>query len=382
MQWYNSRPTRCFYTMILLIMSVVYWADGVIAQPNQPPKVRVKEVKREVIQEYIKVTGSLKAVLRAEVASQEQGKLLTINVREAATVEEGDVLARIDDRRLAVQLKETEADKRRIEADLEVRKAEFENAEWNLNRLKPLLKDGLTTEKNIKDAETQVEVARFQLRSSERALERIKNSIDLLKVRLEDTVIRAPFDGRVVERLVDPGEWIQPGNPIVTLISTGTIEAWLDVPERYSSDVSEGTQPIEIELVKRDLTLKSIKIKKIPQIDPRARTFPLVAEIEEGDYFLAPGMSVIAWLPLGTLKEHLTLSKNAVMKNEIGFYVYAAQPNQDQDYMAVPTPIQVLFQTEDKMVVDEEGINEGTLVVVEGNERLRPMSPISLIQGQ
>ncbi len=382
MQWYNSPPSRCFYTIFFLLISIVYWADGVIAQPNQPPKVRVKEVKREVIQEHIKVTGSLKAVSRAEVASQEQGKLLSINVREAASVEEGDVLARIDDRRLALQLKETEADKRRIEADMEVRKAEFENAEWNLNRLKPLLKDGLTTEKNIKDAETEVAVARFQLRSSERALERIRNSIELLEVRLEDTVIRAPFNGRVVERLVDPGEWIQPGNPIVTLISTGRIEAWLDVPERYSSDVSEGTQPIEIELVRRNVALKSIKTKKIPQVDPRARTFSLVAEIDERDYFLAPGMSVIAWLPLGVLKEHLTLSKNAVMRNETGFYVYAARPNQDQGYMAVPTPIQILFQTEDKMVVDEESINEGSLVVVEGNERLMPMSPISLIQDQ
>jgi predicted deacylase len=70
----------------------------------------------------------------------------------------------------------------------------------------------------------------------------------LLQVRLDDTTIAAPFDGYVIERHVEPGEWVRPGDPIITLVSAGIIEAWIEVPERFAGDIAQATTPITVEV--------------------------------------------------------------------------------------------------------------------------------------
>lgn len=353
------------------------------AQPQgQPPsKVRVDAVRREPVRNTLPVTGSLRAVSESRVAAQEEGALVSVNVDEADAVRGGDVLAKIDDRRLRAQLAEAEGELRVSSSQAEALGAELENARRNLARLQPLLKDGMTTEKNVTDAETAVRVAEANLRAEERNSERIRSRIDLLKIRLSDTVTRAPFDGWVVERNAEPGEWIRPGDPLVRLISSGSIEAWLEVPERYFKDTEAILPELSAAVEIGDCRMRSTGARLIPRVNPSTRTFFIIATLDASDHPLAPGASAKGWIPLGGMEERLTVHKDAVIKDGAGFMVYKVQTGDGGAQTAVPVNVQKRFETENRFVIeDNPELSDGALVVIEGNERLRPMAPVSVIR--
>jgi multidrug efflux pump subunit AcrA (membrane-fusion protein) len=94
-------------------------------------------------------------------------------------------------------------------------------------------------------------------------------------------------------------------------------------------------------------------------------------------------MSITGWVPTGQSSERLTLSKDALLRNDAGPYVYVARRSAPQGpHAAVPTPVEVLFASKDRFVVRTQGIAPDDLIVVEGNERLFPMAPITPVAAE
>lgn len=369
-------------TIVSFILSIVTMACAPVALAQAPEamKVKSKPIQLETIQEHYKVTGNLRAVSRVELAALEEGKVIEVHVDEADSIPKDGIVAKIDDRRLRAQLHEVQSEKKMILADIDERKAQLENATWNYERLKPLLAKDMTTEKALKDAETAMLVAQSQLESKQRDLDRADNRLELLQIRLDDTIVKAPFDGWVVERFAEPGEWIRPGDPIVTLVSSSALEAWLDVPERLSFQIDRHVQSVLVNIHTSGRSVQSENLKIVKQVDPRVRTFSLVATLKTDEYTLLPGMSVTSWIPLGVEMEHLTIDKNAILREGIGTYVFKAVEVQEGGHIAMSIPVIVLFETDRKAVIESNQLSAGDRVVVEGNERLRPNMPISLIE--
>jgi RND family efflux transporter MFP subunit len=193
--------------------------------------------------------------------------------------------------------------------------------------------------------------------------------------------IAAPFDGVVVNRHVELGEWVSEGEAAVELVSTGRVEAWLDVPQRFYGAVAGEQVSIALRVEATDQTISVTDRRVIPLVDPKARSFTVVAALDNPGGKLTPGMSVTAWLPTGQLTEQLTVSKDAVLRNEAGSYVYVARGGAGEgaegSASAVAVSIQVLFPVGDRMVVTSRDMKAGDNVVVEGNERLFPSMPIT-----
>ncbi|MBI1388922.1 MAG: efflux RND transporter periplasmic adaptor subunit [bacterium] len=349
-------------------------------QNAQPSMVRGDAARIEDVQEKREVAGSLRASSRARVAAMEEGLLVEIAVDEADSVKKGDLIARVDDRRLKAQLDGLQAQKRVNDAQIEARKAELENAQWNLDRLRPLFKQEQTTEQALRAAEMQVQVKENDLAAARREVERIDSQIDLFTIRIGDTRVTAPFDAMVVERQAEPGEWITPGAPLVTLISTHIIEAWMEAPEEFAALSEDQLSDLRIQVSALNQTLPAQRVRVIPQVDPRVRTIYIVADLQMDVAALKPGMSLTAWLPTGERKPRLTVDKDALLRGETGFYVMKAQPAQE-GHIAVPVSVTRCFETGDRVVVEAAGLSDGDIVVVEGNERLRPMTPIQLLDG-
>ncbi len=82
-------------------------------------------------------------------------------------------------------------------------------------------------------------------------------------------------------------------------------------------------------------------------------------------------MSLSAWVPTGGRSDELTLSSDAVLRNDIGAYVYVTCGDK-----ATPANVQVRFPVDDRMVVESAALQPGDLIVVEGNERLFPGAPV------
>ncbi len=184
-------------------------------------------------------------------------------------------------------------------------------------------------------------------------------------------------------RNVELGEWVDEGGTVIELVTTDHLEAWLEVPQRFLGAVSgrDVAITIAVEAAGRSLSARSVRV--IPLVDPRARSFYTVADIAGAETKgLAPGMSVLAWVPTGVAGDHMVVSRNAILRNDAGAYVYVARESGGDGRPASAMPVQVheMFPIGTRTVVASESLREGDLVIVEGNERLFPMAPVLPIE--
>jgi RND family efflux transporter MFP subunit len=347
---------------------------------NGPPAtdVTVDPVRLEPVREHRRVTGEFRALRRSKVGAEEPGLVIEFPVREGRLVSAGDVLARLDDRRLSLELDALKADERAVESLIEERTANKDWREREAELYRQSRERGAANMKEVLDAESEASMARARVTWAERQREVLRARAELLQERLNDMTITAPFDGVVVDRHVELGEWVSEGGPIVTVVSSGNIEAWLDVPQRFYGAVTGQQVSIALRVEATDQTISVTERRVIPVVDPKARSFTVVAALENADGKLTPGMSVTAYLPTGQLTEELTVSKDAVLRNEAGAYVYVARGGGEggAPASAVPVTVRVQFPVGDRMVIASRDIKAGDLVVVEGNERLFPMMPV------
>jgi RND family efflux transporter MFP subunit len=364
-----------------VLITAAFLASPCLAQGGPPAKaVTVDPVRLEPVREHRRVTGELRALRRSKVATEEPGLVIEFPVREGDRVATGDVLARLDSRRLSLELDALKADAQAVESLIEERTANKVWRERELELYRRSLERGAANMKEVLDAESEAGMARARVTWAERQRQVLGARAELLQERLADMTIRAPFDGVVVIRHVELGEWVGEGDAAVELVSTGRVEAWLDVPQRFYGAVSGAQVSIALRVEATDQTISVTNRRVIPVVDPKARSFAIVAAIDNADGKLTPGMSVTAWLPTGQLTEQLTVSKDAVLRNEAGAYVYVARGGGGEGAggpaSAVAVSIQVLFPVADRVVVTSRDIRAGDLAVVEGNERLFPMTPV------
>lgn len=353
-------------------------SEGGGGQQGPPPAtVIAAPVVQQPVQEKRRVTGTLRAVERAEVAAQESGAVKEVRVDVGDKVEKGDVLMLLDDRRLRATLAEAESRNTAATAVVEERKAEEKRATTDLEMKEKLLSQRAVAEREFLDAEREASVASARRKAAEDERKASESALELLRVRVADLEVKAPFSGRVVQRNVDPGEWIAPGDSVVTLVSSGTIEAWMNVPERFMGSVTEGESPISIIADGTEASSPAKSIRRVSDIDPVTRLFPVVVEIDDLEGELAPGMSVHAEIPVSEMAGMLAVPVDAVLETFQGASVFRVSPTEDGGMpIAERVPVNVRFRRDGLTFLDAESLKPGQMVVVEGNERLFPGTPL------
>ncbi|PQO44260.1 efflux RND transporter periplasmic adaptor subunit [Blastopirellula marina] len=367
-------------TLPLLALFALIGASTAAAQ-MQPVAVRAVPVELQKVQPHHRFTGSLRAISRGSVAALEDGRVLEVTVREGATVKQNDVIAIVDSRRLEAQQGELQAALLTAQALVSQRQAELRQTKLDLERSHTLVGRNAISQQQHEHNETEVAVAEARLATDQRRIAEIERQIELMQVRLDDTTVRAPYDAQVIARLAQPGEWIKAGEPFVTLVSTGKIEAWLEIPERYSGVLSQYAQQPTVKIVGNDQQFTASSAKRVHEVHPRTRTFQFVLTLEDPEHELSPGMSVDAWLPIGPEQDDLTVPKDAVVRAGGAAYVYKAVEG-EKGTIAVRQPIQVKYETANLIVIDAIGLAPGDKVIIEGNERLLPNTPIAVTEVQ
>lgn len=376
-----TRHGCCGSISTLMVTMAAALCSGIcqpaFAQAAAPAAVRVDAARVKTVQEQRLVTGELRPVRRAQVAAEEAGSVQELPIIEGQVVKQGDVLARLDSTRLTLELQQLEAEEQVALATLDERRADARWRELDLENYRTLSRGGATNVKELYDAESQYRIAEARVAAAERQVQVIRARADLLRQRLEDMTVRAPFDGVVVARHTDLGEWLALGSPVAELVSINELDAWLDVPQDYA-DAILGRRPtvtITIDATKR--VIESDNIRIVPQISPNARTFSVVVRLDNADGLLAPGMSLTAWVPTGDLAERMTVPRDAVVRNDTGMVVYVVRSaSPDGPALAMPAAVRVLFGWGKRFVVQAASLIDGDMVVVEGNERLPPNTPV------
>ncbi|MEM9347175.1 MAG: efflux RND transporter periplasmic adaptor subunit [Planctomycetota bacterium] len=347
--------------VVLIMLPTLAWA-----QPASP--VRTGEVRQQMVQDHRMVTGSLQAVSRSNISAQESGLVNQILVNEGSLISKGDVILTLDSRRLNAQVRQAEAELANAQALVTQYEAELKLARFNHEREQGVYQRGASTDQELNERETQVQVGEAQLSAAQRTVERIERELEHLAIRVDDLTVRAPFDAQVVARHIEPGEWIDPGQAVVTLVSTGLIEARIEVPERYAPTVMQKPGIIFIALSNDGRTIESVNVRPIAQVDPRARTFQVIVTLQNGANELVPGMSINAWVPTSDESLALVAPKDAVIRNGRDAYVYKV--NAGDTNSAERSPVRVLFTLGDQVALASDDLSDGDTVVVEGNERL------------
>ena len=245
-------------------------------------------------------TGYVTARRIATVSSQVTGQVREVFIEEGLRVSEGQVLATLVDDTARAQVALGEAQVRQADAQLGAVRAQLRQAEADLKRQEELTVRKLTSAVALEQARTQVDQLRAQLAATERAVGVARQSLDLAKVQLDNTTIRAPFDGVVTIKAAQPGEMISPLSAgggftrtgIGTIVDMDSLEIEVDVNEAFINRVVEG-QPVEATLnAYPDWKIPARVIATIPTADRTKATVRVRIGIDDKDPRILPDMGV------------------------------------------------------------------------------------------
>jgi RND family efflux transporter MFP subunit len=364
-------PTRSLALPLLSLLA----ATPLAAQGPPPSPVQVDPVRSETLQQRRLVNGELRAARTSLVAGEEAGRVIALEVEDGQRVAAGDVLARLDAARLELDLAVLAAEAVVAQATLAERESALAQVERDLATIERLVERDAANPKELADAETAVVGARARRDQAAGQIAVLEARAALLRDRIADTTIRAPFAGLVAARHVELGQWLVPGGTVVELVSVDVLDAWLEVPQRFLAPVLAQRGPLAVQLSDGS-ALTAVAWRTVQLVDPAARTFAIVARMPEGAA-LAPGMSLSAWVPTGAEAEQLTVGADALLRNDAGTFLYVAAPAGDgAGSVATPVQVEVRFRVGERAVVTSPRLAAGALAIVEGNERLYPMAPV------
>ena len=338
-----------------------------VAPAQQPPaRVVVDAVIEAPVTQSTPVLGRVVA-RDSIIAAQVAGVVEKVHAVIGDAVEYGDVIIELDTARL-------EADRLLREADLEVARANAEAAKAEMTlrrqafeRLQNLRNSSAFSQAQYEDAaqevrrtESLVNVALARERAAEADL-----SVAVLE--LDDALIKAPFTGVVIERTAHMGEYLRVGDPVVTLVNTGDLEFEAQVPARQVGGLSPGTA---VSAVFEDGGRVSAVVRAVLPVEntgSRTRTVRFDADLADKDTPVASNQSVTLEIPIGAERMAATVHKDAITQGPAGSMAFLV----GEDGAVQPRPVALGTAVGDRFEV-LNGLAPGDLVVVRGNERLRP----------
>jgi len=354
------------------LMVALAIAAPALAQPAAP--VAVDAVRQESVTRMHRITGEIAPRRRSTIATEEAGIVLRVPFDAGQRVKTGEVLAELDADILQLTLLEQRAELAEAQATVEERRTRVEWAQRDLGSLEELLGQGAAKAKEVDDKRSELLGFRALLRQSEESVRLSGVRIDLIERRLRNKVIRAPFDGVVIIKHAEVGQWVAIGGAVSEVIELDTVDAVLDVPEWLVGELKVG-MPLEILAAALDDAVVGTIRTIVPLGDARARTYPVKVSIENGEGRLKPGMAVKGWVPSKEYDQALTVPRDAVLTSPTGSYVYALREG-----AVFPVNIEIRSSAGlDRFVVDGP-LAPGTLVVIEGNEKLYPSAKVSIVR--
>lgn len=356
---------------------VAQQAEAMKQAPQGPPPttVKVKQVGEQTTRQRVTVVGRLMEVRRSVVASEVEGKVLELLTPAGREVIGGQtVVARVDPVWSNLQVEEAKA-------DLAAAQATASQSSRELAHLQALVEQSAADPRAVDDARAMAQADAARVLALEAALHRASETS-------ERVAIIAPFDGTVTKKLTEAGQWLSPGSPVVEIVSRGLIDAVIDVPEQYITQVPKGT-PIEVSIDALGQTLVGEVIAINPDGSNAARTYPVKVRIDDQDGLLKVGMSVTAQVPVRAEKTYLVVPRDAVQYSDSGPQVWMSivTPGSAPGAMpmAMPMDVQVLFGLDGYFAIrpmpkaPNARLDVGMDVVVEGAERLWPSRPVIVL---
>jgi RND family efflux transporter MFP subunit len=330
------------------------------AGPEPVRIVKMVDVSREMEREILEFSGTVSPMQEVSMAFEVPGKLVDFPVTEGQEVAKGQVLARLDDRdyRLAFDSK----------------KAVYDTTLKDYDRARALLRDQVISRKQFDDIRRNAEVAEADLKSAEK--------------KLEDTVLTAPFTGRVARRLMGNFQNVQAKQTVLVFQDDSRLKLRVDVPEK-DLVLADETRTLEgaNRLFSPMVSFSSYPNRSFPAsfhevstaADPATRTFALtLAFSPPADIVVLPGMTARLIIRKQTRtdqgRQDLLIPARAVFSDEKKTpCVWVVHP----DAMTVTRRSVKIGDMIGSDIMILDGLADGEIVAVSGVHQLRAGMTVS-----
>lgn len=351
---------------------IAAWIALVASSPTASAQGRaaavlVDTVEQREVRDTQPVIGRLVATRRADIATRIAGIVSEVTFKVGNKIAAGQALLKLDASRLEIERRAAESAVAAAEAAITVGQAKLKLAEQAFERQETLRRSTAFSRSRYDDLRQAAVQSRAELGEAAARLQIAKVGLERAQYSLTHTVIKAPFDGVVVARQAQPGQFMQAGGTIATLLDISDLEVAADVPGGIANGLQPGTS---LTAVFGNSTSVQVTVRTaIPLENQSTRTRPVRFTIvlqELKDVQIAVGGSVTLQVPVSAPRDAVTVPKDALLRGRDGWIVFVVQDNK-----ATPRPVALGQAVLDRMEVTS-GLKAGEVVVVRGNERLRP----------
>jgi len=358
---------------LVLELACALGPEMAVAQPGgksgpPPAKVVVDVARTQRLESRREVVGELRAVQRSQIAAQRAGLVVAVLIEPGDAVRKGDIIARLDDAIANLDKARAGAVVKQRQAVIHEREAALVKTQRDVRRLEELSRRGSASENELDDAMTSVAEAQARLAQAQADLSAAQTDVNLAIERLADMVIVAPFNGSVVEKRTELGQWAREGDVVADLVALDPIDAFLEVPQALAVRLLQ-TDAHQMQV--RDEATGAVHPSEAFSVSPVADTLSRNVEVRirlrNPAGTLRPGMSVIGLIPTGAFQDTVTVPKDAILRDDAGAFVYTVRDN-----VAIPVRVRPRFGVGNQIAVSAAGLAPGAQVVIEGNERLFP----------
>ncbi len=362
---------------LLAVAALGCQAPVAAGAPDQPPApVEVARAEVGTLTEDWVFVGEVRSLRAAELAPGAGGEVTMIEVREGDRVELGQVLVELDERAAKARLRAARSSQRESGRELDQARRDAERAQSL----------GTTV---VAEAEIERETSRADTLDARKR--RFGAEVDEVRAELDDHRIVAPFTGVIAARTVDLGQWVDPGETVLELISIAEVELLVEVRPELIGHLRVGglasVRPSTGVASGADDRVDATIVGFVPSLDPITRTLTVRLSPSEARIWLLPGAAVDIGFPVEIETAVLAAAwpdrawpvivpRDALVLGAVDIRVLVVD-----EIKAIATPIQVevLARAGDRAMIRGPGLAAGAVVVTRGNERLRPGQAVRVI---
>ncbi len=306
-------------------------------QSDAPKEVPVTEARLVRWPRTVRVQGSLMADEDAVVGAKLPGRVETVAIDIGDVVEKGQTLVTLDRRELDLRVLQAEAQLRQAcaavgmtldddEGQLDhlqsppvmLERALVDEAQASIDRIRPLVAQRTVAAAEFDRLQAQLQTAQARYRS---ALNDVNEQIAVIGLRraelslaqqqAADTTIVAPFDAVVQQRSVAPGEYVQIGQAVATLVRVDHLRYIAGVPESKAADIRKG-QRVEIHLAGRPQPFEAVISRISPTITQTSRSLLIEADVVNPDHQLQAGLFAEAEVHVDPQAQAMVVPREAI----------------------------------------------------------------------
>lgn len=343
-------PRFYFSKTFVLLLTTISFSYSAMSQNFPAASVNVVTAKTKALSPISWVSGSVVSKNDSKIAAEISGRLVSL-VAIGRKVQRGDILAKIDDKTLKIQLEQDQANVIKAQATLTYLQSE-------LKRKESLVKQNLSAITDLDKTRSNRDIAQGDLTV-------VKSKLAQTQQQLDYSELKAPFDGLVVERLRNLGEYVNNGTPIIRLVETSELEASVFMPitsYQFVKQTLDTNTPIAI---KSALGNAFVKIKAlVPVANNRSHLMESRLDLSTLDWPI--GLNIKVAIANGSTKNVLAIPRDALILRRDGISVFKVNKDNKAQKVSVNVGIGA-----GEWVEVIGNISTGDNVVVRGSERLQ-----------